>query len=196
MKRALIKILSFLIIIFPFMMLLFGWFLGNNINENWYESISATYYGETKGLFIFYMFLLATLFSLIDIKNIIISLAFITIAIFPCGDANLFLPRNVGVFKLPVEISDLIHNIANFILILSISIKSVYRVIKEKILFQCLPCLIAVIIAFGLIIAESIYHNTTNIWDFHWIVIFCEIILFDSTGILFLIGVNNKKLLI
>lgn len=91
-----------------------GYKTGNNMSPEWFQSISQTFYstGNVAMIGVLAMagiFLCTYLASsrLNEWINRLIGIGFFGVAIFPCASAGI--PANVGIFQLPVDISNILH---------------------------------------------------------------------------------------
>lgn len=184
-NRYILNIILFTLISFLTPSLLLVGLLGNN-PTNWWQSISAAYYCNTKQLYIVFMGSIAMFLLFFD--NIIYNLSGLTIIgilLFPTYEEPLNISKSslVGIFKLPIEVSGTIHIIFNFILLLFI-IALVIKTVKDsknyKLLLLALPIFCSVL----LILIETCLHTQGN-WSFHWSTIISEWMLFQTAGLIF-----------
>lgn len=94
-----------------------GYRTGNNVSPEWFHSISQTFYstGNVAMIGVLSMagiFLCTYLASshLDEWINRLIGIGFFGVAIFPCFSIGV--PNNVGIFQLPITISNIIHFIS------------------------------------------------------------------------------------
>lgn len=119
------KILGILCILLPVLSIGFGiiGYLSGTNEPGWYESISATYYANSRMMMIGLLFASSIYYWAYSgydrTDSIITTISAITamcIVIFPCSDGRATTEPIVGLFCLPVHISGILHNISAAIL--------------------------------------------------------------------------------
>ena len=177
--------ISILITILTPLLLSVGLF-GNNNPIGWWHSISASYYCNTKYIFLTTMSIIALLlFYLRKVQYIIAGINIFGILSFPTYEFPLGIPEDlkVGLFKIPLKMSGNIHclfNLALFVTIIGIVI--IYIIEYKK--YLDLLLLVPMAIGITLIAIETGLHNNGD-WSFHWITIIAEWMLFQSVGVFF-----------
>ncbi|MCQ2584233.1 MAG: hypothetical protein MJ185_01480 [Treponema sp.] len=126
------KILGVLCILLPVLSVGFG-FIGalRGVNyPGWYESISATYYANSRMMMIGLLCATGIYFWAYNgydtWDNIITTISAVTsifIVVFPCSDGRATTEPIVGLFCLPVELSGTIHTLSALILYSSFAIQ-------------------------------------------------------------------------
>ncbi len=171
----------------PFIIIITGLLNPSINNQNWWHSLSASYYNSFSATaFISSFFILSFLLSLNKEKlSKIASLLLILIIVFPCTDGTIPISKSyVGLFKLSPSFSGKIHSIIALSLLIVMLIILVHTLIlyKNKKLYSML--LLLIISMTILIIIENILHSNGN-WSLHWTTIFSETILFICFGTCF-----------
>ena len=127
------KILGVLGILLPLLSVGFGLFGYWRVTNEpwWYESISATYYANSRMMMIGLLFALSIYYwaykgyDIID--NIVTSVAAVmamAIVMFPCADGRATTEEFVGLFCLPLKASGIIHTACAVILYVSFFIQT------------------------------------------------------------------------
>lgn len=127
------KILGHLCILLPLLSVgfgLIGYFTGVN-NPGWYESISATFYANSKMMMIGLLCATSIYFwaykgydKADDIITKIGAITALMIVAFPCSDGKATTEPIVGLFCLPLGVSGAIHNISALVLYTSFIVQT------------------------------------------------------------------------
>lgn len=169
----------------PFLIIISGFlYPGENI-ENWWQSLSASYYNHNSFMFILCFSSLIVLLFVDKDKYSNVMAAFMTIILlFPCADGTLNITQEkVGLFNLSPSLSDKIHSIACLCSGIAVTIKniSLIKQTKRKLFILLLSLIIA---AMAIIVYENILHSSGD-WSFHWSTVFTETIIFVCCGIMY-----------
>ena len=169
----------------PFLIIISGFlYPGQNI-ENWWQSLSASYYNQNSFMFIIcFSALIVLLFVDKDHFSNIMAAFMIIILMFPCADGTLVITQEkVGLFGLSPSLSDKIHSIACLCSGIAITIKNILLIKQTKRkLFIIL--LLLILVSISIIFYENILHSTGD-WSFHWTTVFTETIIFVCCGIMY-----------
>lgn len=169
----------------PFLIIISGLlYPGENIN-NWWQSLSASYYNQNSFMFIIcFSALIVLLVVDRDAYSNIMAALMAIILIFPCADGTLLIAQEeVGVFGLKPSLSDKIHSLACLLSGVVVVIKNITLIKQTKRkLFMVLLALILASIA--TIAYENILHANGD-WSFHWSTVFTETIIFVCCGIMY-----------
>lgn len=174
-----------LCICLPFLIIISGLLCpGENI-ENWWQSLSASYYNQNSFMFVICFSALIVLLSVDkDICSNIIAIFMTIILLFPCADGTLVITQEtVGVFGLSPSLSNKIHSLACLMSGVVVVIKDIVLIkqTKRKLFIVLLTLMLASI---AIIIYENILHSKGD-WSFHWTTIFTETIIFISCGVMY-----------
>ena len=177
----------FIILSFLTPVTLVGGLFGKYNPPNWWHSISAAYYCNTKYLFIFLMSVISIL--LICEKDFIYTIAGVSTAgllFFPTYEKTLGISESlkVGILKMPLVDSGTVHIIFNTALLVCTLVLLIDYIIKSK-AYLSLLLFLPIIVSMTLVIIETKLHNGGN-WSFHWSTIISEGILFQTSGLIFL----------
>ena len=119
------KILGILGIMLPTLSVgfgLIGFYFGKN-EPGWYESISATYYANSKMMMIGLLFAMSLYYwaykgydTLDDVVTKLCAAMAMLIVAFPCADGRATTEEIVGLFCLPLKVSGIVHTVSATIL--------------------------------------------------------------------------------
>lgn len=169
----------------PFLIIISGFlYPGQNI-ENWWQSLSASYYNQNSFMFIIcFSALIVLLFVDRDIYSNIMAAFMTIILLFPCADGTLIITQEkVGLFSLSPSLSDKIHSIACLCAGVVVIIKniSLIKQTKRKLFVLLLSLILASMVV---IIYENILHSAGD-WSFHWTTVFTETVIFVCCGVMY-----------
>lgn len=201
MNNTTIKKTTGLVAIFtPLIIILAGFISPFKNNENWWHSLSASYYNQsTVGAFIccFIVLSLLLIFNK-EILSKIVGVLLTLVLVFPCMDKTIPVLKDcTGLLKIPSNISDNIHSIISLLALIFMISEVIYFLCKYQNKTIYIVSLILVLIATVIIVIENIYHNNGD-WSLHWTTIFTESTLFISFGSCFYCSglEDERKLLI
>ena len=171
----------------PVCCILFGLFgIGNNYNDWWY-SISATYYANSKmwmiGSLVLASFFFATYkgYDLGDrVLTLISSIAALCVVIFPCETDML---ERVGLFMLPTSISSILHNISASVLFISFAVMILTQFTKGKDAKRNRVYKICG----GVIVAFMASQASTSILGIRWATIINECVMLEAFAVAWLV---------
>lgn len=169
----------------PFLIIISGFlYPGENI-ENWWQSLSASYYNQNSFMFIIcFSALIVLLFVDKDLYSTIMAAFMTIILLFPCADGTLIITQEkVGLFGLRPSLSDKIHSIACLCSGVAVIIKNI-MLIKQTKRKLFIVLLIFILAAITIIIYENILHSAGD-WSFHWTTVFTETVIFVCCGIMY-----------
>lgn len=169
----------------PFLIIISGFLYPNKNIENWWQSLSASYYNQNSFMFIICFSALVVLLFVDKDHFSNIMAAFMTIIlIFPCADGTLTIAQEkVGLFGLSPSLSDKIHSIACLCSGIAITIKNI-SLIKQTKRKLFIVLLLLILTAMSIIFYENILHSTGD-WSFHWTTVFTETVIFVCCGIMY-----------
>ena len=148
------KVTGLLAILLPFVVVLAGLLSPYN-NQNWWHSLSASYYNDsTAAIFYLSLFLISILLFLNKgIVAKIQGLCIWGILLFPAADPTIPIEGDTtGIFNLNLPVSDLVHSISCFLLLIFIYVqmvlfmkssnfKRVYKILLALITFSTITIL-------------------------------------------------------
>lgn len=201
------KVIGGIILSIPYIVILVGLIgshFGNN-PDNWWHSISATYYTNANAVMVSLIAIASFFFctypgySKIDrILNIITGVCLFLVLLFPCGDSNLTLPDRVGLLQLTPNVSQWMHmpsaNIA--FLAFAINIRILFtKTSGEMTNKKKIRNIIYKICSYVIILCGIPFALGNSYICPHWFILMSEAIALTMCGIAWLIKGETFKIL-
>jgi len=173
----------------PICCILFGLFGAHTapLGHEWWYSISATYYSNSKvwmiGSLVLASFFFATYkgYDIGDrVLTLISSVSSICIVLFPCEQ---FVFDRCGLFMLPVEVSSTLHNIftsilfTSFVIMISTQFTKGQDKIRNRIYYICS----------GIIVFFMLSQVITSILDIKWMTIINEFFMLEAFAVAWIV---------